>query len=58
MDPLDKLMEELEAMKKLLNGPDSWMDVYSDEELAEIANRARTLAANLSGLQEKLRRKA
>ncbi|MEA2533397.1 MAG: hypothetical protein QOJ93_1208 [Actinomycetota bacterium] len=58
MSDLDRLLQQVEELKKLANRPDdSWMDNMSNEELQALGKRVRKVADGLSGLQGQLQRK-
>jgi hypothetical protein len=58
MSDLDRLLQQVEELKKLANRPDnSWMDNMSNEELQALGRRVRKVADGLSGLQGQLQRK-
>ena len=58
MSDLDRLLQQVEALKKLAARPDdSWMDNMSNEELQALGRRVRKVADGLSGLQGQLLRK-
>jgi hypothetical protein len=58
MSDLDRLLQQVEELKRLANRPDdSWMDSMSTEELQALGKRVRKVADGLSGLQGQLRRK-
>jgi hypothetical protein len=57
MSDLDRLLAQVEELKKLANRPDDgWMDHMSNEELAALGKRVRKVADGLSGLQSQLQR--
>jgi hypothetical protein len=57
MSDLDRLLQQVEELKKLANRPDdSWMDNMSNEELQALGKRVRKVADGLSGLQGQLQR--
>jgi len=59
MSDLDRLLQQVEELKKLAKLPDdSWMDNMSNEELQALGKRVRKVADGLSGLQGQLQRKA
>src|SRR3982074_2916271 len=58
MSDLDRLLQQVEELKKLATRPDdSWMDNMSNEELQALGRRVRKVADGLSGLQGQLQRK-
>src|ERR1700716_2319024 len=58
MSDLDRLLQQVEELKKLATRPDdSWMDNMSNEELQALGKRVRKVADGLSGLQGQLQRK-
>jgi hypothetical protein len=58
MSDLDRLLQQVEELKKLATQPDdSWMDNMSNEELQALGKRVRKVADGLSGLQGQLQRK-
>jgi hypothetical protein len=58
MSDLDRLLQQVEELKKLANRPDdSWMENMSNEELQALGKRVRKVADGLSGLQGQLQRK-
>jgi hypothetical protein len=55
MDDVQKMLQELETIRNLVESPDdSWMDDLSEDELREIRQRALLLADNLSRIQGQL----
>jgi hypothetical protein len=55
MDDVQKMLEELETIRRVVEGPDdSWMDALSEEELRQLRERALLLADNLSRIQDQL----
>src|SRR5882672_2188457 len=57
MSDLDRLLQQVEELKKLAKLPDdSWMDNMSNEELQALGKRVRKVADGLSGLQGQLQR--
>src|SRR6266568_5103918 len=59
MSDLDRLMAQVEELKKLATRPDdSWMQSMSTEELQSLGRRVRRVADGLSGLQSQIRRSA
>jgi hypothetical protein len=57
MSDLDRLLQQVEELKKLATRPDdSWMDTMSTEELRALGKRVRKVADGLSGLQSQLQR--
>ena len=57
MSDLDRLLQQVEELKRLANAPDdSWMDNMSNEELKALGQRVRKVADGLSGLQGQLLR--
>ena len=55
MSDLDRLLAQVEELKRLANRPDdSWMDNMSTEELFALSKRVRKVADGLSGLQARL----
>jgi hypothetical protein len=59
MSDLDRLLQQVEELKKLATQPDdSWMDNMSNEELQALGRRVRKVADGLSGLQGQLQRQA
>lgn len=57
MSDLDRLLQQVEELKRLANLPDdSWMDNMSNEELQALGKRVRKVADGLSGLQGQLQR--
>jgi hypothetical protein len=57
MSDLDRLLQQVEELKKLASRPDdSWMDNMSNEELQALGKRVRKVADGLSGLQGQLQR--
>jgi len=57
MSDLDRLLQQVEELKKLAVRPDdSWMDTMSNDELVALGKRVRKVAGGLSGLQSQLRR--
>jgi hypothetical protein len=58
MSDLDRLLQQVEELKKLATQPDdSWMDNMSNEELRALGRRVRKVADGLSGLQGQLQQK-
>src|ERR1700704_2084810 len=58
MSDLDRLLQQVEELKRLATQPDdSWMDNMSNEELRALGQRVRKVADGLSGLQGQLQRK-
>ena len=59
MSDLDRLMAQVEELKKLATRPDdSWMNSMSTEELKALGKRVRKVADGLTGLQSQLQRQA
>ena len=59
MSDLDRLLQQVEELKRLAQRPDdSWMDSMSNEELAALGKRVRKVADGLSGLQGQLQKQA
>src|SRR6266567_7222052 len=57
MSDLDRLLAQVEELKKLANRPDdSWMTSMSTEELNSLGKRVRKVADGLTGLQGQLQR--
>ena len=57
MSDLDRLLKQVEELKKLATRPDdSWMDSMSTKELQALGKRVRKVADGLSGLQSQLQR--
>ena len=55
MSDLDRLLQQVEELKRLATRPDdSWMDALSNEELQALGKPVRKVADGLSGLQGKL----
>lgn len=52
---VDAYLAEIEKLRKLVEGDDSWLDALSKEELIALRDRARMLAGNLSKVQDQLR---
>jgi len=58
MSDLDRLLQQVEELKKLATQPDdSWMDNMSNEELQALGRRVRKVADGLTGLQGQLQGK-
>jgi len=58
MSDLDRLLQQVEELKKLATQPDdSWMDNMSNEELPGAGPRVRKVADGLTGLQGQLQGK-
>lgn len=56
MDNVQKMLDELQSIRNLVESPDdSWMDELSEEELRQLRERALLLAQNLSNIQDQLR---
>lgn len=56
LDNVQKMLEELETLRKVVESPDdSWMDSLSPEELVQLRERALLLADNLSKIRDQLR---
>ena len=59
MSDLDRLLAQVEELKKLATRPDdSWMTSMSTEELKALGKRVRKVADGLTGLQSQLQRQA
>lgn len=59
MSDLDRLLQQVEELKRLATRPDdSWMEKMSNEELVALGKRVRKVADGLTGLQGQLRRQA
>ena len=57
MSDLDRLLAQVEELKKLAQRPDdSWMDNMSTDELLALGKRVRKVADGLSGLQNQMAR--
>ena len=55
MDDVEKMLDELAAIRRVVESPDdSWMDSLSEEELRQLRERALGLASNLSKIQDQL----
>src|ERR1051326_3717591 len=56
MSDLDRLLAQVEELKKLAQRPDdSWMNSMSNEELKSLGKRVRKVADGLSTMQTQLR---